>query len=63
MIKGLNERVLQLQNQVNVNANHIELIDSLRRQNEEMTRLLKNYKKYVNDNKTIINNSNLICLF
>lgn len=60
MIKGLNERVLQLQNQVNVNANHIELIDSLRRQNEEMTRLLKNYKKYVNDNKTIINNSNLI---
>ena len=35
MIKGLNERVLQLQNQVNVNANHIELIDSLRRQNEE----------------------------
>lgn len=60
MIKGLNERVLQLQNQVNSNANHIELIDSLRRQNEEMTRLLKNYKKYVNDNKTKINNSNLI---
>lgn len=60
MIKDLNDHVLQLQNQVNANANHIELIDSLRRQNEEMSRLLKNYKKYVNDNKTKINNSNLI---
>ena len=41
--KQLNNKVNELLNEVNEKNNHIELIDSLQRQNKEMKKLIKSY--------------------